>query len=161
MVWSYGDFSYICQRAAIPACNVVFLAPQRTCELKGIQVQSTLTLTNLGDSIVALLAIILTIIVMVKTFRKYAAVGRKELNVLNAFYIITLAVQIVTCGGFINSVGGNRMYLQVQLFSRRAGSQWLLSKCNLNTVRLCGAHRRGTPLSGTSGWPTAGRPPWA
>ena len=42
----------------------------------GVSVSGNLTIYNLADAIAAFIAIILMIFIMVKTFRKYAAVGK-------------------------------------------------------------------------------------
>lgn len=111
-MWDLGDITWVCQRSGIPLCNIFPRVSVRTCVPKGLQINSTAWATNLGDSIMAFIAIVVMIVVMVKTYRKYAAVGRKELNFLFAFYILTLMTQIVTEGGFIDNIGGNRQILQ-------------------------------------------------
>ncbi|CAG8535460.1 7885_t:CDS:2 [Paraglomus occultum] len=96
----FGHFDVLCYRAVLPICNLFNKTNATQYRLEGFSVGDT-QITNLGDALVAFFALVFTIYIILRTHIKYAAVGRLEMIVLFAVYILLLITQIVTTSGLL------------------------------------------------------------
>ncbi|ERF74003.1 hypothetical protein EPUS_03817 [Endocarpon pusillum Z07020] len=102
----FGNFRDFCRDSTLPVCNL-FVGnnqPPGTeyggCRLTGISLSGDRYLANLGSILVAFIAILVTIYLLIRSNKKAAAVGRREMQVFLLGYIIIEICEIFTVGGF-------------------------------------------------------------
>ncbi|WPH00993.1 Hypothetical protein R9X50_00382700 [Acrodontium crateriforme] len=109
----YGNFHDFCRDsgsrfATIPICNLFNESPARGgqspwyggCDLTGISLGNDRYLANLGSILVAVIAILVSLLLLWRSDRKKAAVGRREMQFFLIGYIIIEICEIFTVGGF-------------------------------------------------------------
>jgi hypothetical protein len=111
MVTSYGNFFDFCRdsgsrAATIPVCNLFNESPARGgngyggCNLNGIPLSGDDHLANLGSILLCALAIVATLLLLWRSERKKAAVGRREMQLFLIGFIVIEICEIFTVGGF-------------------------------------------------------------
>jgi Chitin synthase export chaperone len=75
-------------------------SPFGGCPLNGISLGGGRYLANLGSILVAFIAILVSVYLLLRSNRKAAAVGRREMQVFLIGYIIIEICEIFTVGGF-------------------------------------------------------------
>lgn len=100
MATEFGDFLPICRNAMLPICNLLITAPP-TCTQKRLMITADQSIGNIADLAVSVVTFLMMFIVLFKTYTKFAAVGRKEMNILFFWYMLILVVQIVTTADFL------------------------------------------------------------
>ncbi|KAL2755158.1 hypothetical protein ACRALDRAFT_1077241 [Sodiomyces alcalophilus JCM 7366] len=101
----FGNFNKFCRDSTLPVCNVLSSShdqqgPWGGCELTGIPLPNDRKLGNLGSIILAAFAILTSIYLLWKSDRKRAAVGRREMQLFLAGYIIISIAEVFTVGEF-------------------------------------------------------------
>ncbi|KAF7508055.1 hypothetical protein GJ744_009637 [Endocarpon pusillum] len=102
----FGNFHDFCRDSTLPVCNLFVDNNQPPgiryggCVLTGISLSDGRNLANLGSILVAFIAILVTIYLLLRSNRKAAAVGRREMQVFLLGYIIIEICEIFTVGGF-------------------------------------------------------------
>ena len=121
MSLQFGNFTAICRDSYLAVCNLWTPQPTRSCTLTQYQVSGgsvknigmslnpfyhhyrlTLFYVRLGDVAICGISIVLVLIVMYRTYKKQAAVGRSEMNILYTFFAVQLTFQLITSGGFVS-----------------------------------------------------------
>ncbi|KAH7366754.1 chitin synthase export chaperone [Plectosphaerella cucumerina] len=101
----FGNFEYFCRDSTLPVCNVLSTnhdqnGPWGGCQLTGIPLPNNEILGNLGSIILAAIAIGVSAFLFIKSERKRAAVGRREMQMFLAGYIIISLAEIFSVGEF-------------------------------------------------------------
>lgn len=109
----FGNFHNFCRDATLPVCNLFSESPTQSqsgsqlegagfggCALTGISLSGGRNLANLGSILVCGIAIATTILLLWRTERKQAAVGRREFQLFLIGYVIVSICEIFTVGGF-------------------------------------------------------------
>ena len=113
------------------------------CVLYGISLSGNRYLANLGSILLCGIAIAVTIFLLLRTEKKAAAVGRREMQLFLVGYIIIEICEIFTVGGFPLDPTVRKGFTAVHLASVAATS-WILL---LNAVVGFQVIDDGTPLS--------------
>jgi hypothetical protein len=102
MLLVYQDF---CRDSTLPVCNL--FSPNNDqrgiwggCQLQGISLSGDRRLGNLGSIIVAGLAIAVTALLLLKSEKKRAAVGRREMQLFLLGYLLVSICEIFSVGDF-------------------------------------------------------------
>jgi len=98
----FGDFDWICQRAAVPLCSVVGaitsvefgIGIEAECYARNIELANTIIFQG-AASFMHIVALIMTVIMILHVRSKFTAVGRKEITAF--FYIYMLLTFISLC----------------------------------------------------------------
>ncbi|KAI7111111.1 hypothetical protein D0869_16279 [Hortaea werneckii] len=107
----YGAFDDFCRdtgssHSTLPVCNLFSQSPTRGgigyggCELTGIPLSGDRYLANLGSILLAFIAILVTLVLLWRSDRKKAAVGRREMQFFLLGYIVIEICEIFTIGWF-------------------------------------------------------------
>ncbi|EOD52148.1 Export control protein Chs7 [Neofusicoccum parvum] len=108
----YGNFYDFCRdsgsaAATIPVCNLFSPSPAKGgsgydggCDLTGISLSNGRHLANLGSILFCGIAIVASAFLLWRSERKKAAVGRREMQLFLAGYIVISICEIFTVGGF-------------------------------------------------------------
>ncbi|ORY64040.1 chitin synthase export chaperone [Pseudomassariella vexata] len=101
----FGNFQAFCHDSTLPICNLLSDSHNQTggwqgCELRGIPLSDGKHLGNLGSILLCALAIVVTTFLLLRSERKKAAVGRREMQLFLACYIIIEICEIFTVGEF-------------------------------------------------------------
>ncbi|KAK1772580.1 chitin synthase III catalytic subunit [Phialemonium atrogriseum] len=101
----FGNFEHFCRDSTLPVCNVLSdqhdqSGPWGGCELTGIPLGKGKILGNLGSILLCALAIVTSIYLIFRSERKKAAVGRREMQLFLAGYIVISICEIFTVGEF-------------------------------------------------------------
>ncbi|KAJ3496879.1 hypothetical protein NLG97_g2326 [Lecanicillium saksenae] len=101
----FGNFDKFCRDSTLPVCNLISSNRNQTgswkgCELTGIPLSGGRHLGNLGSIILAGLAVVTAIFLLLKSDRKKAAVGRREMQLFLVGYIIISICEIFSVGEF-------------------------------------------------------------
>ncbi|KAL2213789.1 hypothetical protein CC79DRAFT_1264268 [Sarocladium strictum] len=101
----FGNFEKFCKDSTLPVCNLLSdnhnqTGPWGGCELRGIPLSGNRHLGNLGSIILCGLAIVVSAFLLLKSERKKAAVGRREMQLFLLGYIIISICEIFSVGGF-------------------------------------------------------------
>jgi hypothetical protein len=101
----FGNFEKFCKDSTLPVCNLLSdnhnqTGPWGGCELRGIPLSGDRHLGNLGSIILCGLAIVVSAFLLLKSERKKAAVGRREMQLFLLGYIIISICEIFSVGGF-------------------------------------------------------------
>ncbi|KAK4458835.1 chitin synthase III catalytic subunit [Cladorrhinum samala] len=102
----FGNFEDFCRDTTLPVCNALSsqfhnqTGPWGGCELRGIPLSGNKILGNLGSIILAGVAILASIYLILRSERKRAAVGRREMQVFLAGYLLISICEIFSIGEF-------------------------------------------------------------
>ncbi|KAK5172656.1 uncharacterized protein LTR77_002776 [Saxophila tyrrhenica] len=109
----YGKFYELCRntgnlRSTLPVCNLFYESPSRRgggfgdgCNLTGIPLNGgDERLANLGSILIAFFAILTSLVLIWRSERKRAAVGRREMQIFLLGYIVISICEIFTIGWF-------------------------------------------------------------
>ncbi|KAK0706778.1 chitin synthase export chaperone [Lasiosphaeria miniovina] len=101
----FGNFDNFCRDSTLPVCNVLSdfhnqTGPWGGCELTGIPLSDGRFLGNLGSILLSGIAIAASIFLLLRSERKRAAVGRREMQAFLAGYIVISICEIFTIGEF-------------------------------------------------------------
>ncbi|TLS25931.1 hypothetical protein PpBr36_07180 [Pyricularia pennisetigena] len=100
----FGNFGPFCEGSTLPVCNVLNKngKDQRGdwggCNLTGIPLPNNQYLGNLGVILVCVVAIVVAIYLLLRSERKKAAVGRREMQLFLLGYIVIQICEIFTVG---------------------------------------------------------------
>ncbi|KAH8842450.1 hypothetical protein MCOR27_008172 [Pyricularia oryzae] len=100
----FGNFGPFCEGSTLPVCNVLNKdnTGQRGgwggCNLKGIPLPNNQYLGNLGVIMVCVVAIVVALYLLLRSERKKAAVGRREMQLFLLGYIVIQICEIFTVG---------------------------------------------------------------
>ncbi|EKJ76783.1 hypothetical protein NXS19_009784 [Fusarium pseudograminearum] len=101
----FGNFHDFCRDSTLPVCNL--LSPKNDqngewggCELKGISLSGGRHLGNLGSILLAGIAIATAGFLLLRSEKKRAAVGRREMQLFLTGYIIISICEIFSVGEF-------------------------------------------------------------
>ncbi|KAF3343980.1 hypothetical protein VdG2_08038 [Verticillium dahliae VDG2] len=144
----FGNLHNFCRDSTLPVCNVLSDAhdqsgPWGGCELRGISVGGDRRLGNLGSIIIAALAIATSAFLLFKSERKKAAVGRREMQIFLATYILISLAEIFTVGEFPLHDGVRIAFTGIHI-GLIIASTWILM---LNALVGFQIVDDGTPLS--------------
>ncbi|KAF4980614.1 hypothetical protein FZEAL_3427 [Fusarium zealandicum] len=102
----FGNFNDFCRDSTLPVCNLLS-SPNHDqsgnwggCELKGIPLSGDRHLGNLGSIIVAGAAIVIGTFLLLRSEKKRAAVGRREMQLFLAGYVVISICEIFSIGEF-------------------------------------------------------------
>eukprot|EP00158_Paraphelidium_tribonemae_P001517 Partr_v1_DN24501_c0_g1_i1_m19680 putative Export control protein len=101
----FGNFTDICTKANLPICNLWSPILQRTCTGGKLAVGGT-QLASFGDLLISGISVILMLLIIYRTHVKYAAVGRKEMNILFSFFLIGSILKVIASTGLVTSTPG-------------------------------------------------------
>ncbi|KAH8907003.1 chitin synthase export chaperone [Coniochaeta sp. PMI_546] len=101
----FGNFENFCRDATLPVCNLLSDSHNQTgpwggCELRGIPLSGGRYLGNLGSILLCGIAIATSIYLILRSERKRAAVGRREMQLFLLGYIVIEICEIFTVGEF-------------------------------------------------------------
>lgn len=136
MPTAYGNFHDFCRDSGsinptIPVCYLFDYAPTRGgdgfggCNLTGISLGSRGRLANLGSILLDGLAILVALLLLWRSNRKRAAVGRREMQLFLIGYIIISICEIFTIGGFPLESKVRRVFAAVHIAAVTA-TTWIL-----------------------------------
>ncbi|KAK8107729.1 uncharacterized protein PG998_009742 [Apiospora kogelbergensis] len=94
----FGKFEAFCRDATLPVCNVY--GTMGGCKLEGIPLSGGRQLGNLGSILLCAIAILVSVLLLLLSERKKAAVGRREMQLFLVGYIILEVCEIFTVGEF-------------------------------------------------------------
>ncbi|KAI1343998.1 chitin synthase III catalytic subunit [Xylariaceae sp. FL0016] len=104
---AFGNFEDFCRYSTLPVCNVLSKFHNQTdtwsdghCELRGIHLGGDRYLGNLGSILLCGIAILISAFLLLRSERKKAAVGRREMQLFLIGYIIIEICEIFTVGSF-------------------------------------------------------------
>ncbi|KAI1083850.1 chitin synthase III catalytic subunit [Whalleya microplaca] len=101
---NFGNFDAFCRDSTLPVCNVLSTSNDQRgfggCELQGISLSDGRHLGNLGSILLCGVAIAVTTLLLLRSERKKAAVGRREMQLFLLGYIIIEICEIFTVGEF-------------------------------------------------------------
>lgn len=103
---AFGRFHDFCRDSTLPVCNLFDDSLTKggpgfgRCELQGIPLGGDRYLRNLGSIIFCGLAILASLVLLWRSERKRAAVGRREIQMFLLGYILLSICEIVSVGGF-------------------------------------------------------------
>lgn len=100
----FGSFKIICRSSTLPVCNLFYGKLEPYCALKGVRNRSTSYVTNPGDIAFAILAALVALWLVIRSQSKFAAVGRREMQILILIYFFISVLQVFTIGGFITNI---------------------------------------------------------
>ncbi|KAG6360312.1 hypothetical protein INS49_011369 [Diaporthe citri] len=101
----FGNFGNFCRDSTLPVCNLLTNSHDQTggwggCELTGIPLSGGRRLGNLGSILLCGIAIATAIYLILRSERKKAAVGRREMQLFLVGYIVISICEIFTVGEF-------------------------------------------------------------
>lgn len=102
----FGNFNDFCKDSTLPVCNLLSSpnhnqsGPWGGCELTGISLSGGRHLANIGSIVLCGLAIVASIFLVLRSERKRAAVGRREMQLFLIGYIMISICEIFSVGGF-------------------------------------------------------------
>lgn len=101
----FGNFGNFCRDSTLPVCNLLSTSHDQTggwggCELTGIPLSGGRRLGNLGSIMLCAIAIAAAIYLILRSERKKAAVGRREMQLFLVGYIVISICEIFTVGEF-------------------------------------------------------------
>ncbi|KAI0837362.1 chitin synthase III catalytic subunit [Hypoxylon sp. FL0890] len=102
---NFGNFDAFCRDSTLPVCNVLSETHTQQggwggCELQGIPLSDGRHLGNLGSILLCGIAIVVSILLLLRSEKKKAAVGRREMQLFLIGYIIIEICEIFTVGEF-------------------------------------------------------------
>ncbi|ETS77527.1 hypothetical protein PFICI_11401 [Pestalotiopsis fici W106-1] len=101
----FGNFEAFCRDSTLPVCNLLTTTHNQTgnwggCELTGIPLSNGRHLGNLGSILLCGIAIVISVLLLLRSERKKAAVGRREMQLFLLGYIIIEICEIFSVGEF-------------------------------------------------------------
>ncbi|KAF3766207.1 hypothetical protein M406DRAFT_322273 [Cryphonectria parasitica EP155] len=104
----FGNFGNFCRDSTLPVCNLLSTAHNQSgpwdtadsCHLVGIPLSGGRHLGNLGSILLCGFAILTSIYLILRSERKRAAVGRREMQLFLACYLVLSICEIFTVGEF-------------------------------------------------------------
>ncbi|PYI04223.1 export control protein CHS7-like protein [Aspergillus sclerotiicarbonarius CBS 121057] len=102
----FGNFNDFCRDSTLPVCNLFVSSNQppneayNGCALHGIELSHGRYLSNLGSIILAFISIIVSLFLLLRSDRKRAAVGRREMQIFLLGFIVIEICEIFSVGGF-------------------------------------------------------------
>ncbi|KAL4743184.1 chitin synthase III catalytic subunit [Aspergillus similis] len=102
----FGNFDDFCRDSTLPVCNLFVSSNQPPnqvyggCALRGIGLSDGRYLANLGSILLAFIAILVSLVLIWRSDRKQAAVGRREMQLFLLGYIVIEICEIFSVGGF-------------------------------------------------------------
>lgn len=101
----FGNFNKFCRDSTLPVCNLLTdkrnqTGPWDGCQLTGIPLSGGRHLGNLGSILLAAIAILTSVFLLLKSDKKKAAVGRREMQLFLIGYIIISICEIFSVGEF-------------------------------------------------------------
>ncbi|KAI0433260.1 chitin synthase III catalytic subunit [Xylaria sp. FL1042] len=102
---NFGNFEDFCRDSTLPVCNVLSnshnqLGDWGGCQLTGIALKNGQHLGNLGSILLCGIAIATSAFLLLKSERKRAAVGRREMQLFLTMFIIIEIAEIFSVGEF-------------------------------------------------------------
>ncbi|AEO71408.1 fc0135d6-3627-4df2-bcc3-ca4baf63580c [Thermothielavioides terrestris] len=144
----FGNFDDFCRDATLPVCNLLSITddqsgPWQGCQLTGIPLSGGRHLGNLGSIILCGIAILVTGVLLYRSERKRAAVGRREMQAFLLGYLLISICEIFSVGEFpLNSKV--RLAFSAIHIGAIAATTWILF---LNGIVGYQLMDDGTPLS--------------
>ncbi|PHH60803.1 hypothetical protein CDD81_1154 [Ophiocordyceps australis] len=102
----FGNFNGFCKDSTLPVCNLLSSpdhnqdGPWGGCQLRGISLSNGRHLGNLGSILLCAVAIATSAWLLLKSEKKRAAVGRREMQLFLIGYMIMSICEIFTVGVF-------------------------------------------------------------
>ncbi|KAF4948323.1 hypothetical protein FGADI_9795 [Fusarium gaditjirri] len=101
----FGNFHDFCRDSTLPVCNLLSENHDQNgnwggCELTGISLSGGRHLGNLGSILLAGAAIVTAVFLLLRSEKKRAAVGRREMQMFLIGYIIISICEIFSVGEF-------------------------------------------------------------
>lgn len=102
----FGNFKNFCRDSTLPICNLLVSKPLPYnkqfggCELVGLTWGKDKQIANLGSILLCAIAILASAVLIWRSELKKAAVGRREMQLFLAGFIIIQICEIITVGGF-------------------------------------------------------------
>ncbi|CCT67018.1 related to export control protein CHS7 [Fusarium fujikuroi] len=101
----FGNFHDFCRDSTLPVCNLLSQNHDQNgnwggCELTGISLSGGRHLGNLGSILLAGAAIVTAVFLLLRSEKKRAAVGRREMQMFLIGYIIISICEIFSVGEF-------------------------------------------------------------
>ncbi|RDW69125.1 chitin synthase export chaperone [Aspergillus mulundensis] len=102
----FGNFDDFCRDSTLPVCNLFVDSNQPPnaayggCALRGIGLSDDRYLANLGSILLAFIAILVSLLLIWRSDRKQAAVGRREMQIFLLGFIFVEICEIFSVGGF-------------------------------------------------------------
>ncbi|KAI1274501.1 chitin synthase III catalytic subunit [Xylaria sp. FL0933] len=102
---NFGNFEDFCRGSTLPVCNVLSNSHNQVgdwggCQLTGIPLKNGQHLGNLGSILLCGIAIATSVFLVLKSERKRAAVGRREMQLFLIMFIIIEIAEIFSVGEF-------------------------------------------------------------
>ncbi|KAK4101491.1 hypothetical protein N658DRAFT_62780 [Parathielavia hyrcaniae] len=144
----FGNFDEFCRDTTLPVCNLLSRTdnqqgPWEGCELRGIPLSDDRQLGNLGSILLCGIAIILTLLMLLRSERKRAAVGRREMQAFLLGYILVSICEIFSVGDFPLDPSVRLAFSAIHI-GAIAATTWILF---LNGIVGYQLMDDGTPLS--------------
>ncbi|KAL7941686.1 chitin synthase III catalytic subunit [Trichoderma barbatum] len=146
---AFGNFDDFCKDSTLPVCNLLSedsrsqIGPWGGCELTGIPLSGDRQLANVGSIILCGLGIAMATFLILKSDKKKAAVGRREIQLFLFGYILISICEIFSVGGI--PLGGTvRVVFSGIHIGLIIATTWILM---LNAVVGYQLLDDGTPLS--------------
>ncbi|KAI8671006.1 Chitin synthase export chaperone [Fusarium keratoplasticum] len=146
----FGNFNDFCRDSTLPVCNLLSNPTHDQndpswggCELKGIPLSGNRHLGNLGSILLAGIAIAAASFLVLRSERKRAAVGRREMQLFLIGYIIISICEIFSVGEFPLNKTARIVFSAVHIGMITA-TTWILF---LNAVVGYQIIDDGTPIS--------------
>ncbi|KKK12431.1 hypothetical protein P175DRAFT_0532205 [Aspergillus ochraceoroseus IBT 24754] len=101
----FGNFNDFCRDSTLPVCNLFVdnnqppNAAYGGCALTGIGLRGDRNLANLGSILLAFISILVSLVLIWRSDRKQAAVGRREIQLFLLGFIIIEICEIFSVGG--------------------------------------------------------------
>ncbi|GAB0133868.1 hypothetical protein EsDP_00002262 [Epichloe bromicola] len=102
----FGKFDDFCKDSTLPVCNLFSglqhdqNGPWGGCRLQGISLNGDRHLGNLGSIILCGVAVAVSVLLLLRSERKRAAVGRREMQIFLIGYVLMSICEIFTVGEF-------------------------------------------------------------
>ncbi|KAL2265433.1 hypothetical protein VTJ83DRAFT_6533 [Remersonia thermophila] len=144
----FGNFDQFCADTTLPVCNLLSptdnqAGPWDGCELKGIPLSGDRRLGNLGSILLCGIAIVSTLGLLVRSERKRAAVGRREMQLFLLGYLLISISEIFSVGEFPISSKVRLAFSAINI-GAIAATTWVLF---LNALVGYQFMEDGTPIS--------------
>lgn len=145
----FGNFDSFCKDSSLPVCNLLSspnhnqTGPWGGCELRGIPLGGDEHLGNLGSIILCGMAIVISVLLILRSEKKRAAVGRREMQLFLVGYILISICEIFSVGQFPFNKTARVVFSAIHIGMITA-TMWILM---LNAVVGYQIIDDGTPVS--------------
>ncbi|KAG4304693.1 hypothetical protein PORY_001746 [Pneumocystis oryctolagi] len=100
----FGSFETVCRSSTLPICNIFYGNFRSYCPLKGYDRRLFgIRMTNPYDILLAFIAAVVALYLIIRSQTKFAAVGRREMQILALIYFFISICQIFSIGGFVTN----------------------------------------------------------